>query len=96
MLNIQSLISRNESESLDFKREFHENNAKLLHDILCLSNSFYEGDRFIVFSVANDKTVHDVENDLIRKQTPIFTISLDKYTSINSADGTYISSSLWA
>jgi len=67
MLNIQSLISRNESESLDFKREFHENNAKLLHDILCLSNSFYEGDRFIVFGVANDKTVHDVENDPNKK-----------------------------
>ncbi len=67
MLNIQTLISQNESECLDFKREFHENNAKLLHDILCLSNSFYEGDRFIVFGVANDKTVHGIENDPNKK-----------------------------
>lgn len=67
MLNIQSLISQKESESLDFKREFHENNAKLLHDILCLSNSFNEGDRFIVFGVANDKTVYGVENDPNKK-----------------------------
>ncbi len=63
----QSLISQKESESLDFKREVHENNAKLLHDILCLSNSFYQGDRFIVFGVANDKTVHGVENDPKKK-----------------------------
>ncbi len=67
MLNIQSLLSQKESESLDFKREFHENNAKLLHDILCLSNSFYEGDRCIVFGIANDKTVYGVENDPNKK-----------------------------
>jgi hypothetical protein len=67
MLNIQSIISQKESESLDFKREFHENNAKLLHDILCLSNSFHEGDRFIVFGVADDKTIHGVENDPNKK-----------------------------
>ena len=67
MLNIRSIISQKESESLDFKREFHENNAKLLHDILCLSNSFYEGDRFLVFGIANDKTIQGVENDPNKK-----------------------------
>ncbi|MBC7933534.1 MAG: ATP-binding protein [Rubrivivax sp.] len=67
MLNIQSLISQKESESLDLKREFHKNNAELLHDILCLSNSFCEGNRFIVFGIANDKTVHGVENDPNKK-----------------------------
>jgi hypothetical protein len=67
MLDIQSLISRKESESLDFKREFHENNAKLLHDILCLSNSFYDGDRFIIFGITDDKTVRGIENDPNKK-----------------------------
>src|SRR5207237_10051938 len=67
MLNIQSLISQKESESLDFKQEFHDNNARLLHDILCLSNSPCEGDRFIVFGVANDKIIHGVENDPNKK-----------------------------
>jgi hypothetical protein len=67
MLDLQNLISQKESESLDFKREFHENNAQLLHDILCLSNSYYQGDRFIIFGVANDKTVLGVENDPNKK-----------------------------
>lgn len=60
MLNIERITSQNESEFIDFKREFHKSNAKLLHDILCLSNSFYEGDRFIAFGVANDKTVYGI------------------------------------
>ncbi|MCA1643718.1 MAG: ATP-binding protein [Acidobacteria bacterium] len=67
MPDIQILISQKESEWLDFKQTFHENNAKLLHDILCLSNSFYEGDRFIVFGIANDKHIHGVENDPNKK-----------------------------
>src|SRR5207237_7541617 len=49
------------------KQEFHDNNARLLHDILCLSNSPCEGDRFIVFGVANDKIIHGVENDPNKK-----------------------------
>jgi hypothetical protein len=67
VLDLQNLLAQKESESLDFKREFHANNAKFLHDILCLSNSFYEGDRFIVFGVANDKSVHGIETDRNRK-----------------------------
>lgn len=67
MLNIEQLMSKRESESLDFKREFHENNAELVHDILCLSNSFYEGERYIVFGVADDKSLHGVENDPNKK-----------------------------
>jgi hypothetical protein len=67
MLDVQSILSLRESESLDFKREFHENNAELLHDILCLSNSYCEGDRFLVFGVANDGTVYGVENDPNKK-----------------------------
>jgi hypothetical protein len=67
MLDIQHLISQKESEFLDFKREFYKNNAELLHDILCLSNSFYEGNRFLLFGVANDKTIYGVEHDPNKK-----------------------------
>src|SRR5262249_815249 len=67
MLNIQSTVSQKESEWLDFKRGFHENNAKLLHDVLCLSNAFYKVDRIIVFGVENNKNVYGVENDPHKK-----------------------------
>lgn len=67
MNDLQEIIAQNESEWLDFKREFHTNTAKLLHDILCLSNAFYDGDRFIVFGVGDDKTIRGVESDPNRK-----------------------------
>lgn len=67
MEDLQNIIAQKESVWLDFKREFHSNNAKLLHDILCLSNALYDGDRFIVFGVANDKTIYRVENNPNRK-----------------------------
>lgn len=67
MEDLQNIIAQKESIWLDFKREFHSNNAKLLHDILCLSNALYNGDRFIVFGVADDKIIYGVENDPNRK-----------------------------
>lgn len=67
MNDLESLIAQKESEWLDFKREFHKNNAKLLHDILCLSNAKYDGDRFIVFGVSDDKSIFGVENDSNKK-----------------------------
>ncbi len=67
MSELLNLINEKESEWIDFKRQFHENNAELIHDILCLCNSSFDGDRFIVFGVANDKTLHDVSNDSNKK-----------------------------
>lgn len=67
MNDLRNLTAQKESVWLDFKREFHSNTAKLLHDILCLSNALYDGDRFIVFGVSNDKTIYGVENDANKK-----------------------------
>ena len=67
MSSLNDLLIEKESESLDFKREFHENNAKLLHDILCLSNAFYRGERFIIFGIGDDKAIHGVETDPNKK-----------------------------
>ena len=35
-----------EEQFFDYKQEWHPNKAKLLHDILCLSNATYKGDRY--------------------------------------------------
>lgn len=46
---IKRLISlQREGEYWDFKREWHQNKAELLHDILCLANSRYTGDKFLI------------------------------------------------
>lgn len=48
---LKKIISQGESEGVDFKIKWHSNNAKLLHDILCLSNSKFDGDRYLLFGV---------------------------------------------
>ncbi len=67
MSELLDLINEKESKWIDFKRQFHENNAELLHDILCLCNSSFDGDRFIIFGVANDKTISSISNDPNKK-----------------------------
>lgn len=63
----QYLLIQEESETLDFKRQWHENNAKLLHDILCLSNSYSDENRYLIFGVDDSGALHGVEGDSNRK-----------------------------
>jgi hypothetical protein len=64
---LNSLLEQSESEFLDFKQQYHSSNAKLVFDVLCLLNSDHEGDRYLVFGVGDDKTIHDISNDANRK-----------------------------
>lgn len=49
-----SLIeSKREGAYWDFKKQYDENKASLLHDILCLSNAQHKGDRFLIFGVSD-------------------------------------------
>lgn len=52
---LKELIDNNSAESVyvDFKQKWHSCNTELLHDILCLSNADYDGDRFLLFGVNN-------------------------------------------
>lgn len=68
MVNLNDLINQTESESLDFKRQFHHNNIEMLHDIICLANSYTETDRHLVFGVTDDRTVVGVQSDANRKK----------------------------
>ncbi len=61
------LFNQDESESFDRKREFPYDNVTLLHDILCLCNSLADGERFLVYGVANEGTVTGVETDPNKK-----------------------------
>lgn len=54
-IEIENLIaSKIEGDYWDFKREPHQNKAELLHDILCMANSPYKGNRYIIIGVSND------------------------------------------
>ena len=52
---IEQLVrEKREGEWWDFKQKHHTNLADLLHDILCMANILYNGDRYIIFGV-NDE-----------------------------------------
>ena len=57
-MNLESKIislinTKREGDFWDFKREPHENNASLLHDIICLANSLHQGKKFLIFGVSD-------------------------------------------
>ena len=68
-MKLSFLLNQNECEWLDFKERFHDNNVKLLHDIICLSNSIVEKDRYLVFGITDNKTIAGIENDSNRKES---------------------------
>lgn len=68
MLTINYLLQQPEQEFLDFKQEYHANNALLVLDIICLANAKTSNDRFLIFGI-EDKTheIIGIENDPNRK-----------------------------
>jgi len=59
-MNLKDEISKliqscREGSYWDFKEYPHENNASLLHDILALANSQYNGDRYLIIGVSDTK-----------------------------------------
>lgn len=67
-----NLLQEIESEWLDFKQEFHQNNAELVHDIISLANSKAYEDRYLIFGVVEKEgkvvNIVGIENDPNRKQ----------------------------
>ena len=52
LATVLNLASRKtESRYWDFKLQHHENNAELIHDILCLANAEHDGQRYLIFGV---------------------------------------------
>jgi hypothetical protein len=53
---IETLInSKREGTYWDFKEFPHDNNASLLHDILCLANANHNGNRYLIIGVSDPK-----------------------------------------
>lgn len=62
--------SKREGQYWDFKEEYHDNNASLLHDIICLANSLYKGNKYLIFGVSDPSTgcvLKNISNDSNRK-----------------------------
>ena len=68
---VKELVRKNkEGDYWDFKEKFPDNNADFLHDILCMSNSLSNSNRYLIYGIAQDKTkfkIVGVENNSARK-----------------------------
>jgi hypothetical protein len=68
---IKTLIeSKREGQHWDFKEKYPENNASLLHDVICLANALHKGKKYLIFGVSDPKTgckLHGVSGDTNRK-----------------------------
>ncbi|HHX61172.1 MAG TPA: ATP-binding protein [Epulopiscium sp.] len=66
---VQKFISKGrEGGYWDFKKQWHDNKAELLLDIICMANNMEDRDAYIIFGI-EDKSMKivGVENDLNRK-----------------------------
>ena len=53
---IVALINRKQEGGYwDFKQQWHENKAELLHDIICLANNLENHDAYLIFGVKENR-----------------------------------------
>ncbi len=69
---IEHLISiGKESDFCDFKQKWHEDNEKLLHDILCFANTVHDKNCYIIIGVSNTGEIVGVSEDNRKDQANI-------------------------
>ncbi|MBD8590271.1 ATP-binding protein [Peribacillus simplex] len=60
---IQDLISRGyEGDYWDYKEEWHSDNEKLIHDILCFSNTSHDRDCYLIVGVSDNGDIKGINN----------------------------------
>lgn len=71
-LIIKRLISlQHEGDYWDFKRQWHDNAAELVRDIICMANSPADGEKYIIIGVDEENAYDlvDITKDEKRKNT---------------------------
>ncbi|UII55669.1 ATP-binding protein [Cytobacillus spongiae] len=69
---IYKLISKKtEGEYWDFKQEWHKDNERLLHDILCFANTVHDMDCYIIIGVSDDGEIIGLSDEHRVKQVAI-------------------------
>lgn len=65
---IFSLIEmKREGSYWDYKEKYHSNNAKFIHDIICLANNLDNKDAYLIFGVSDNGEVKGIAGDENRK-----------------------------
>ena len=77
VLSIEKIIldlieKKHEGSYWDFKQEYHNNRAKMLHGIICMANNLADCDAYIIFGVTDDGDIVGIEEDKNRKNQENF------------------------
>lgn len=85
-----------ESKLWDFKKEWHSNNAVLIHDIICFANNENNEDSYLIFGVEDNGNICGTNNrkkladivDLLRNSASFFANNIPEInlTSISFED----------
>ena len=75
---IELIASKTEGGYWDFKRSWHETNADLLHDIICMANNIENRDAYVIIGVTNSGEFNDISNDTNRKNTKKLAMDFSK------------------
>ena len=73
----------NENEQIDFKQEWHSENERLLHDILCFANTVHNEDCYLIFGVSDSCDIIGVSDLYRKKQADV----LDLLSNVEFAGG---------
>ncbi len=76
------LLEEDESEYLDFKEQYTDNNAEFIHDILCLANSETHNHKYLIVGI-NDKTKNIVGVKKDMQKTPEQVIDILRNSNFN-------------
>lgn len=90
---------KQEGEYWDFKRQWHENKADLLHDIICMANNLSDNDGYIIIGIDEEKdySIRDVKLDENRKNTQkIVDFLKDKKFAGDNRPTVYVQTIEWA
>jgi hypothetical protein len=66
-----AILSGKENDQYDFKQEWHSDNERLLHDILCFANTLHNYDCYIIFGVSDAHMIIGVTESHRKKQVDV-------------------------
>lgn|GEM_PF-1487869 len=80
------ISSKKEGVYWDFKGSYSNKNDDLIHDIICLSNSLHDGDKFLIFGVTDEPEceIIGVDSDAKRKNLADITDTLTKSSFVDN------------
>ena len=79
-IRIKKLIdSKSEGDYWDFKQKWHNENERLLHDILCFANTVHDRECYLIIGVSDSGEIVGVNEENRMKQVNVLDLLSNTY-----------------